>query len=250
MQKEIKEYFQGNLEGSLSDEALEWLRSVLQELPLVGHALFKQLSTVSINPPLSLQQIYITIISNFLDKQEFERAQQFLRFLRLRSGDPQKLQKLLRRLIPLTQETSQAPKMHDTVVYTALLNPDDGAQLLQLYCQLEDEVYQQQKQSMDRVEFSVADFSTSIGKASNFWSNFVRVNNVHFGEYVILTYLNLLGHGKFNEATALIEPFEELKPLVILLAWDKFRDNIFSHRPLHEATNFWRFREVQCCRID
>ena len=61
-----------------------------------------------------------------------------------------------------------------------------------------------------------------------FWSHYsyyVYCTKVHFMEHALFCGISLLREGRFDEARLCIEPFEKLRPLLLLAGWDLKPDN-------------------------
>lgn len=70
-------------------------------------------------------------------------------------------------------------------------------------------------------EFLKSGFSQESVK--EFWSHYsyyVYCTKVHFMEHALLCGISLLKEGRFDEAKLCIEPFEKLRPLLLLAGWD------------------------------
>ncbi len=64
---------------------------------------------------------------------------------------------------------------------------------------------------------------------SRFWRDFyhvMRVTNQHGLEFVLSRAVECVQANQFEECAVVLRPFERLKPLVLLMVWDKFEQDI------------------------
>ena len=64
------------------------------------------------------------------------------------------------------------------------------------------------------------DSQESVKKFWSHYSYYVYCTKVHFMEHALLCGISLLKEGRFDEAKLCIEPFEKLRPLLLLAGWD------------------------------
>lgn len=88
-----------------------------------------------------------------------------------------------------------------------------------------------------------ADKQSMWNKSSKirFWNeylNFLRINNKHCLEYVLSQSLHKISNNHLSKALTLLQPFNNLKPLIILLAWNLKGNNILFRKSLLEC--FWK----------
>jgi len=73
-----------------------------------------------------------------------------------------------------------------------------------------------------------------------FWSlyhNYLVATNKHFVEYVITKALDLACARKWSECRQLLKPFGKLKPVLLLMTWDKFGTDVAAREAL--LSLFW-----------
>lgn len=70
--------------------------------------------------------------------------------------------------------------------------------------------------------------------------SFIRVTGQHVFQYIIRKTLGYLKGRQWKEAGIAIRPFSQLRPLVILIAWDEFEDDFFAREEL--IVHLWRNR--------
>jgi hypothetical protein len=68
--------------------------------------------------------------------------------------------------------------------------------------------------------------------------SFVRHQNIHMLEYVIRRALGFCKGRNWKHVAEMIRPFNQLRPLVLLLAWDEFADDFSGREEL--VVNLWR----------
>jgi hypothetical protein len=62
--------------------------------------------------------------------------------------------------------------------------------------------------------------------------HFIRVTKHHYLEYVLTKAIDLILNKDFESCHILLQPFERLKPLILLMTWDKFENDIDSRKKL------------------
>lgn len=73
------------------------------------------------------------------------------------------------------------------------------------------------------ISFEFLKAGSSKESVEQFWSHYsyyVYCTKVHFMEHALLCAISLLKEGRFDEAKLCIEPFERLRPLLLLAGWD------------------------------
>ncbi|EGG14850.1 hypothetical protein DFA_10723 [Cavenderia fasciculata] len=86
----------------------------------------------------------------------------------------------------------------------------------------------------------LSDSATANKIMDDFWYwyyHFIRVNNKHFLEYAMQVAIELVKEKRFQEVMIIIQPFPKLLPLIIVLGWDYFREDIASRKKLLDLFN-------------
>ncbi|KAF2070635.1 hypothetical protein CYY_008045 [Polysphondylium violaceum] len=87
----------------------------------------------------------------------------------------------------------------------------------------------------ENLKYFDQDDQVFINTQNVFWYwyyHFLRVNNYHYLEYALEKSIDLVKNKRFEEALIIIKPFEKLLPLLILLCWDLFENDIVSRKHL------------------
>lgn len=188
-----------------------------------------------------IQLIYTGIITSLLKRQQFEEACSFLQFLYSPQKEETSIQ--LRKLFETILKECDEDGTHDffPTVYTALLsNFESGVTLLHTFSELEDE-HLRQRLCEEKQHHLLLPFQR-LPTVPSYWVqfySFLRIHKIHFIEYLLTTSLELLQNQHYEETFLLLQPFPQLKPLVIALAWDQFADNILKEKSLLDT--FWNF---------
>lgn len=137
-------------------------------------------------------------------------------------------------------------------IYSSLLALPDGPQAyaLQLYSSIEEAAIRRECERVSSTlawpfevlrpitissELESIDNSASPrhgeteGRLEEFWAqyfDFVTISKNHFIEYVITQFFDLINERRFEDCRVLLLPFHQLKPLLLLMCFEKFGDDI------------------------
>lgn len=102
--------------------------------------------------------------------------------------------------------------------------------LFKSYCKAEEMYLNKVIETRERngnaflpISFEFLKNGYSQESVKKFWSHYayyVYCSKVHFMEHALLCGISLLKEGRFDEAKLCIEPFERLRPLLLLAGWD------------------------------
>ncbi len=220
------------------------LKSVILQSPLLAYSLFTRHIASDVNPTASrtVQTIVVDVTAQLLSQRQYEDVYYLLQFLHVVKKEELKslLTKLFTSLIELEVERNKLPSQDEkrilrTKVFSSLISTDNGIHLLEFYTSLHDELLYmlQRKQRVEEPKVKPLEDLSLSKHSATFWHhfyNFVRANDIHFAEYVILRCLDLIQQRQYNEALDLLQPFQQLSSLVILLAWDKYKEDLAFHK--------------------
>lgn len=185
-----------------------------------------------------------------MSAQHREEALQFVKLLNAAQRndraalDAEELVALFRQLIALYGNEQETGPWRQRL-YAALLAhcSDNENRLVAQFARVEDEQLARAHKdaplstAFDHVRDLVAsdlsgqarDAALEEQQLSRFWRDFyhvMRVTNQHGLEFVLTRAIECVNAGQFDECAVVLRPFERLKPLVLLMVWDRFESDI------------------------
>jgi hypothetical protein len=248
-------------QDSIYDHLTPILKNAFLQFPLLGQALYRHLSNDLSITNKNVQLIITDIISDLLDKQQYDEVHNYIPLLHPGKKEDAKLflhhtfNTLIEREHKPNELTKQEPNnsknLYTYHVLSALLASDSSATLVDIYHALRYEQYtlnrKQKTQEESKSKQAYQDLTALVSNAPLFWHHFyhfVQANDIHFAEYIILRCLDLLQQRQYTDAVDLLKPFQPLTPLIILLAWDKYKEDMAVYKDI--LAPLWEYQSVGC----
>jgi hypothetical protein len=231
--RELEEYFHFLHGGSklikgvtISEESLDVLMLAIKTCPNLCAEIIVRLSSWKnshAKETLKLHLILIDGIAALLREKKFEEVLYLLHFLNFSNELIPHLKSLFEFLIENSSEENSeySDKFKREHIYSSLVS-SENVSLLEFFFSVED---QKEIQLHERHQLPAGLFDSEAGFWSKFYK-FVRANRVHFVELVIQKSLEWLETKDYHQLNRWMSFFPKLKPLVLLLAWERLKSNV------------------------
>jgi hypothetical protein len=197
----------------------------------------------------ALVRLTCRLVTDLLAAQHVDEAVQFTALLNAAHRpetaiDSEDLLALFKQLIAL-YGNEQATGPWRQRVYSALLShcTDNDSRVAVQFARVEDELIARAHHeaplavAFEHVralvtsehEGQARDDKAADEQLGRFWRDFyhvMRVTNQHALEFVLSRAVECAAANQFEQCAVLLRPFERLKPLVLLMVWDKFENDI------------------------
>lgn len=250
---ELSKLLQNPLTATLSFQLRQDLQSICLTYPIMAQTLCSTLSARGQQVGnIELARVFWTILVN----QVFDHPH-LLRFLTFTALDEpanasQVFAKLVASYFPPSNSYKEAIASHTKErIYAHLLALPPGQNYaLQLYSNIEEaairrecekfsgslawpfELIRNQTWEATRTE---SNFDFSKTQHQGFWTqyfDFITISKHHFIEFIITQFFELIHEHRFNDCSVLLKPFPKLKPLLLLMCFEKFGDDIKSKKEI------------------
>ena len=246
----------------MNDESLNHLKTLFLIAPKIGKYVSNYLCNLELNSTITIKTIQniSDIITNLLNKYQYQQLYQFLSYLKFTRKEEIKFtltnlfQLLIQRSTSCIFENNDSKnknsKLWKHLIYDGLLAADNGVSLLEYFNTLEDNLYIDNNNSLRTSYHNLYNNNDDNNKEVMFWYNWYqyhRCNNIHFAETFIKECLNCISLRQFSQLEIMFNKIPELSILVLVIAWDTHLDIIINDNLFGKlSTELLKRMELTC----
>lgn len=223
----------------LSEETQASLNSCFKTQPISASILSSFFetdleNTLCVHISRQIWEVYFGVLEAALKQQQYEVIIDILRYAYINKNTaPRQVKDLYEDIVYMF--FPEDPKALRKQIYSALLShPSPYKYSLELFSKMETEVY---KKSTEQLEEKLPWPFAENNNDKQFWNqyyNFTITSNQHFLEYIMIQFFQLAKERDFENIKLLLRHFSPMKPILMLMTWDKFsHDIVFKEKLLN-----------------